>query len=82
MPALPQVTLAEPVPGRGDYTHLALVRVDPVDGHAYPVRARRLGDAARAGRRDGFAVIAPGTAGEPGDRVPFVPLPLLPGERP
>ncbi len=44
--------------------------------------ARRLGDAARAGPAHGFAAIAPGTSGEAGARVPFVPLPLLPGERP
>jgi molybdopterin molybdotransferase len=30
----------------------------------------------------GFAVIAPGTEGAPGARVPFVPLPLMSGERP
>ena len=30
-------------------------------------------------RRDGFAVIAPGSTGEAGARVPVVPLPLLPG---
>jgi molybdopterin molybdotransferase len=29
----------------------------------------------------GFAVIAPGTKGEPGDRVPLVPLPLFASER-
>jgi molybdopterin molybdotransferase len=28
---------------------------------------------------DGFAVVAPGTEGAPGDEVPFVPLPLMPG---
>ena len=31
---------------------------------------------------DGFAVIAPGTAGEAGRPVPLVPLPLLPGSGP
>ncbi len=38
MPVLPQVTLAEPVPGRGDHTHLALVRLDRAAGVASPVR--------------------------------------------
>ncbi|GAA3781082.1 molybdopterin-binding protein [Plantactinospora mayteni] len=82
MPELPRVTLAEPVAGRGDYTHLALVRVDPADNTATPVR--HVGSAMLRGLAGaaGFAVIAPGGKGEPGDRVPVVPLPLLPGERP
>ncbi|MEN3610288.1 molybdopterin molybdotransferase MoeA [Plantactinospora sp. ZYX-F-223] len=82
MPELPRVTLAEPVAGRGDFTHLALVRVDPADNTAIPVR--HVGSAMLRGLAGaaGFAVIAPGTKGEPGDRVPVVPLPLLPGERP
>lgn len=81
-PVLPRVTLAEPVPGRGGYTHLALVRVDAAEQTAHPLR--HVGSAMLRGlaRADGFAVIAPGTEGRPGDRVPFVPLPLLPGERP
>ncbi|MFG1949615.1 molybdopterin molybdotransferase MoeA [Micromonospora sp. NPDC048830] len=80
-PVLPHATLAEPVPGRGDYTHLALVRLDRVAGTAHPVR--HVGSAMLRGLAgaDGFAVIRPGTAGEPGDRVPVVPLPLQPGER-
>jgi molybdopterin molybdotransferase len=81
MPALPHATLAEPVRGRGSYTHLALVRLDRVAGTAHPVR--HVGSAMLRGLAgaDGFAVIRPGTSGEPGDRVPVVPLPLLPGER-
>lgn len=81
-PLLPYVTLAEPVAGRGDYTHLALVRVDPVLGTAAPVR--HVGSAMLRGlaRADGFAVIEPGSTGEAGARVPVVPLPLLPGVRP
>ncbi|MEH1126261.1 molybdopterin molybdotransferase MoeA [Micromonospora sp. CPCC 206061] len=81
-PALPRVTLAEAVPGRGDFTHLALVRVDPVGGTAHPVR--HVGSAMLRGlaQSDGFAVIRPGTSGEPGAQVPLVPLPLLNGERP
>ncbi|MGK5737747.1 molybdopterin molybdotransferase MoeA [Micromonospora sp. URMC 103] len=82
MPTLPHATLAEPVPGRGDYTHLALVRLDRVAGTAHPVR--HVGSAMLRGLAgaDGFAVIAPGVTGEPGSRVPVVPLPLLTGERP
>ncbi|MEO3815190.1 molybdopterin molybdotransferase MoeA [Plantactinospora sp. B24E8] len=81
MPELPRVTLAEPVAGRGDHTHLALVRVDPVRNTAHPVR--HVGSAMLRGlaQADGFAVIVPGTEGRPGDQVPLVPLPLLPGER-
>ncbi|WFE63089.1 molybdopterin molybdotransferase MoeA [Micromonospora sp. WMMD714] len=81
LPALPQATLAGPVPGRGDYTHLALVRLDRAAGAAHPVR--HVGSAMLRGLAgaDGFAVIRPGTSGEAGARVPVVPLPLLPGER-
>jgi molybdopterin molybdotransferase len=81
MPILPHATLAEPIGGRGNHTHLALVRLDPVRGTAHPVR--HVGSAMLRGlaSADGFAVIRPGERGEPGDRVPVVPLPLLPGER-
>jgi molybdopterin molybdotransferase len=79
LPPLQQVTLGEVVRGRGNHTHLALVRVDPA-GVAHPVS--HVGSAMLRGLAgaDGFAVIAPGTTGEPGARVPLVPLPLLPGE--
>ncbi|MEV4754019.1 molybdopterin molybdotransferase MoeA [Micromonospora sp. NPDC049559] len=82
VPVLPQVTLAEPIHGRGDYTHLALVRVDPATGAARPLR--HVGSAMLRGlaQADGFAVVRPGTRGEPGQRVPLVPLPLTIGERP
>ncbi|SBT53182.1 molybdopterin molybdotransferase MoeA [Micromonospora narathiwatensis] len=81
MPVLAQATLAEPIPGRGDYTHLALVRIDRAAGTAHPLR--HVGSAMLRGlaEADGFALIRPGTSGEVGDRVPVVPLPLLPGER-
>ncbi|MEV0722164.1 molybdopterin molybdotransferase MoeA [Micromonospora purpureochromogenes] len=81
MPVLPHATLAEPVSGRGDYTHLALVRLDRAAGTAHPLR--HVGSAMLRGLAgaDGFAVIRPGTTGEAGARVPVVPLPLLPGER-
>jgi molybdopterin molybdotransferase len=81
MPVLPHATLAEPIRGRGDYTHLALVRLDRAAGTARPVR--HVGSAMLRGLAgaDGFAVIRPGTDGEAGARVPVVPLPLLPGER-
>jgi molybdopterin molybdotransferase len=81
LPALSRVTLAAPIPGRGDQTHLAPVRVD-ADGVSHPVA--HVGSAMLRGLTvsDGFAVIEPGTSGEPGDRVCFVPLPLQPEERP
>ncbi|GAA1635839.1 molybdopterin molybdotransferase MoeA [Catellatospora bangladeshensis] len=74
-PVLPRVTLGEPVPGRGDFTHLALVRVDPVDGLARPVS--HVGSAmlrGLAGAR-GFAVIPPGATGRAGDAVELVEVP-------
>lgn len=75
------VTLAAPIRGRGADTHLALVRLDPADGLAHPVS--HVGSAMLRGLATsvGFAVVAPGTAGNAGDRVPLVPLPLLEGER-
>lgn len=80
-PQLGPVTLGAPVPGRGDYTHLALVRIE-ADGLAYPLA--HAGSAMLRGlaRADGFAVIAPNDHGEPGDTVAFVPLPLPAGARP
>jgi molybdopterin molybdotransferase len=79
-PALSSLRLAEAVPGRGDFTHLVLVRADasgagrPV-GHAGSAMLRGLAQA------DGFAVIAPGTHGEVGETVPLAALPLTPGGR-
>jgi molybdopterin molybdotransferase len=81
-PTLPTVRLGAPIPGRGDHTHLALVRRDPTDGLAYPVA--HAGSAMLRGlaQAAGFAVIVPGTTGEQGAQAPLVPLPLLDGERP
>ena len=79
-PGLPTVTLAEPVRGRGGDTHLALVRADPVDGLAHPVAHAGSSMLRGLAVSAGFAVIAPGTAAQAGDRVPLVPLPLLTGE--
>jgi molybdopterin molybdotransferase len=81
-PELPvhDVALGERVAGRGAYTHLALVRLDP-SGLAYPVP--HAGSAMLRGlaRSDGFAVIEAGTEGRAGSRVPFLPLPLFAGGR-
>jgi molybdopterin molybdotransferase len=79
--ALPRVRLGAPVGGRGQDTHLALVRRDP-DGSVYPLP--HAGSAMLRGlaRAVGFAVVAPGTDAAAGDEVPLVPLPLLPEEVP
>jgi molybdopterin molybdotransferase len=75
-----RVTLAAPIPGRGDFVHLALIRI--TDGRAEPLA--HAGSAMLRGlaRADGFAIIAPGTSAQAGDEVDFVPLPLTPGGRP
>src|SRR6266536_5812183 len=80
LPALPSVTLGAPIPGRGSFTHLALVRL--VDGLAYP--ASHVGSSMLRGlaRSAGFALVGPGGNGDVGATVPLVPLPVLDGERP
>ena len=82
LPALPQVTLGGRSPAAGDYTHLALVRLDGAAGRAHPVP--HVGSSMLRGlaSSDGFAVIRARRPGRAGDAVPLVPLPLLPGERP
>lgn len=78
-PTLPPVMLGAAVPGRGDYTHLALVREDPVDGLVYPVP--HAGSAMLRGLAQavGFAVIAPRETGTVGSVVPLAPLPTTVG---
>jgi molybdopterin molybdotransferase len=78
---LPRVELAEPVPGRGGHTHLALAAVDHDGRTARPVP--HVGSAMLRGlsHAHGFVVIRPDTEGASGDVVPFLPLPLLTGER-
>jgi molybdopterin molybdotransferase len=80
--AFPRIRLGAPVPGRGDQTHLALVRHDPSVGLAYPLP--HAGSAMLRGLAGavGFAVIEPGTDAAAGAEVPLLPLPLLPGELP
>jgi molybdopterin molybdotransferase len=75
LPGLPRIRLATAVPGRGGYTHLALVDASGAAvGHAGSAMLRGLAGAV------GFAVIPPGGSGAVGDEVALVPLPLLPGE--
>jgi len=81
LPHFPTIELGAAIPGRGGYTHLALVRRSS-DDRAYP-----LGHAASSMLRGlaqavGFALIPPHGQGSAGDRVPLVPLPLLLGEHP
>jgi len=79
LPELPRVRLAAAVRGRGGASHLALVRLTP-DGFAEPLE--HAGSAMLRGlaRADGFAIVAPGTEGAPGDEVPYVPLPVTAGD--
>lgn len=71
---LPRVRLAGPVPGRGGYTHLALVALDAAGG-AVPVR--HVGSAMLRGlaQAAGFAVIPPGEGAGAGEDVALLPLP-------
>ncbi|WP_433054065.1 molybdopterin molybdotransferase MoeA [Dactylosporangium sp. CS-033363] len=78
LPALSTVTLGADVPGRGDFTHLALVSL--VDGRAHPVA--HVGSSMLRGLANsaGFAVIPPGEQGRAGTVAQLVPLPD--GDRP
>jgi molybdopterin molybdotransferase len=78
--AMRTVTLGAPIPGRGSYTHLALVRLE--DGLAYPVGHVASSMLRGLSRSVGFAVVAPGTNGDKGATLPLVPLPMLDGEQP
>jgi molybdopterin molybdotransferase len=75
LPALQTVELGAAIPGRGGFTHLSLVRVDG-DGRAHPVPHVASSMLRGLAQSAGFAVIAPGTSGSAGDRVPLVPLPF------
>jgi molybdopterin molybdotransferase len=81
LPPLPQVTVTAPVRGRGQDTHLALASLDHDGRSATPVG--HVGSAMLRGLSNahGFVVVRPDTAAETGDVVPFLPLPLLAGER-
>ncbi len=77
LPALGRIRLAGEIPGRGRYTHLALVDRDGrAVSHVGSSMLRGLAGAV------GFAVIPPGSAGAAGDEAALVPLPLSSGERP
>ncbi len=82
LPVLAPVTLGADVPGRGGFTHLALVRQDPVDGRAYPVPHVASSMLRGLARSVGFAVVPPNEIGRAGTLAPLVPLPVLDGELP
>jgi molybdopterin molybdotransferase len=69
------------VPGRGNQTHLALAALDHDGRSATPVG--HVGSAMLRGLANahGFLVVRPDTRAAAGDLIPFLPLPLLPGER-
>jgi molybdopterin molybdotransferase len=81
MSALPRVEVSAPIPGRGGFTHLALAALDQDGRTATPVG--HVGSAMLRGLSNahGFAVVRPDTEASAGDLVPFLPLPLLAGER-
>jgi molybdopterin molybdotransferase len=72
VPTLGTVTLGADVPGRGDFTHLALVRMS--DGLAHPVA--HVGSSMLRGLANsvGFAVVPPGAQGHAGAQAQLVPL--------
>lgn len=82
LPELPLVELGAPVHGRGNCTHLALAALTPDGRTAHPVP--HVGSAMLRGlsRAHGFVVVAPHTSAAAGATVPFLALPILPGERP
>ncbi|MEV4275636.1 molybdopterin molybdotransferase MoeA [Actinoplanes xinjiangensis] len=82
LPPLPSVTAGADVAGRGGFTHLALATLDRTGRTAVP--AGHVGSAMLRGLANshGFVVVRPGTRAAAGDTVPFLPLPLMPGERP
>jgi molybdopterin molybdotransferase len=80
LPELLPVPLAVDVPGRGDFTHLALARLTP--SGAEPLAHAGSAMLRGVARADGFVVVRPGVTARAGSAGELVPLPLLPGERP
>ena len=73
LPPLASVTLANDVPGRGTFTHLALARLTPEGAvtlpHAGSAMLRGVAGA------DGFVIVRPDTTAPTGTRADFVPMP-------
>ena len=80
LPAPERVRLGVDVPGRGDFTHLALSRV--TGGVAAPLAHAGSAMLRGVARADGFVVVRPGENGTAGTETDFVTLPLRAGERP
>jgi molybdopterin molybdotransferase len=81
-PASPLVEAATDVPGRGDFTHLVLARLDQSGRSATPVGHSGSAMLRGLSNAQGFLVIRPDTQAAAGDLVPFLQLPLIAGERP
>jgi molybdopterin molybdotransferase len=81
LPEFGTARLGAAIPGRGKFTHLALVSRDK-SGDALPLAHAASSMLRGLAQAVGFAVIAPGARGDAGDVVPLVPLPLLPEEAP
>ena len=81
-PSLQLVSAGADIAGRGDCTHLALARLDQGARVATPVG--HVGSAMLRGLANahGFVVVLPYSRVAVGDLVPFLPLPLVSGERP
>jgi molybdopterin molybdotransferase len=73
LPPLSSVRLANDVPGRGNFTHLALARLTPAGAvtlpHAGSAMLRGVAGA------DGFVIVRPGESATTGTDADFVPLP-------
>jgi molybdopterin molybdotransferase len=80
LPPFARVRLGADVPGRGDFTHLALARV--TGGVAEPLAHAGSAMLRGVARADGFVVVRPGQHGAVGDELDLATLPLRAGERP
>jgi molybdopterin molybdotransferase len=80
MPPTTRIRLGTDVPGRGDFTHLALVRTG--DDHlAYPLAHAGSAMLRGVAAADGFAIVRPGQTAAAGSEAEMAPLPLIHGER-
>jgi molybdopterin molybdotransferase len=79
LPPTTRVRLGADIPGRGEHTHLSLVRVE--DGLAYPLAHAGSAMLRGVASADGFAIVRPGQHARAGTDTDLAPLPLLAGER-
>ena len=80
MPPTVPVRLGADVPGRGDFTHLSLVRIGD-DDLAYPLAHAGSAMLRGVAAADGFAIVRPGQQARAGSVAEMAPFPLLAGER-